>query len=91
VCLNDPAAFIYKACCVFELILAAATRLRGVTINKTTTHISTILTIYNLIKFANPTVMLTKVKHFMEHHAMKAYGGVEVELQAFLDLGTRWR
>jgi hypothetical protein len=27
----------------------------------------------------------------MEYHAKKAYGGTEVELQAFLDLGTRWR
>jgi hypothetical protein len=26
-----------------------------------------------------------------EHHAMKAYCRVEVELFSFLDLGTRWR
>jgi hypothetical protein len=26
-----------------------------------------------------------------EHHAMKAYWGVEVKLHALFDLGTRWR
>jgi len=26
-----------------------------------------------------------------EHYAMMAYWGVEVELHAVLDLGTRWR
>jgi hypothetical protein len=26
-----------------------------------------------------------------EHHAMKAYGGVEVQLHPFFDLCTRWR
>jgi hypothetical protein len=36
-------------------------------------------------------MMLVKVKHLMEHHAMKGYGGVEVELHVFLDLGTRCR
>jgi len=33
-------------------------------------------------------MMLVKVKHLMEHQAMIAYGGVEVELHAFLDLCT---
>jgi hypothetical protein len=28
---------------------------------------------------------------FTEHHAMKAYWGMEVYLHAFFDLGTRWR
>jgi hypothetical protein len=28
---------------------------------------------------------------FNEHHAMTAYWGVEVQLHAFFDLGTRWR
>jgi predicted XRE-type DNA-binding protein len=27
----------------------------------------------------------------IEHHAMKAYWGVEVYLHALFDLGTRWR
>ena len=36
-------------------------------------------------------MMLVKVKHLMEHHAMKAYGEVEVELHAFINLGIRWR
>jgi hypothetical protein len=26
-----------------------------------------------------------------EHHAMKVYWGVEVQLHSFFDLGTRWR
>jgi hypothetical protein len=26
-----------------------------------------------------------------EYHAMKAYWGVEVQLHAFFNLGTRWR
>jgi hypothetical protein len=26
-----------------------------------------------------------------EHHAMKAYWGVEIQLHSFFDLGTRWR
>jgi hypothetical protein len=27
----------------------------------------------------------------IEHHAMKAYWGMEVVLHPFFDLGTRWR
>jgi hypothetical protein len=26
-----------------------------------------------------------------KHHAMKTYWGVEVQIQALFDLGTRWR
>jgi hypothetical protein len=29
--------------------------------------------------------------YLTKHHAMKAYGGGEVWLHAFFDLGTRWR
>jgi len=28
---------------------------------------------------------------FTEHHAMKAYGGVEAHLHSFFNLGTSWR
>jgi hypothetical protein len=31
------------------------------------------------------------VQLLTEHHAMKAYWGVEVQLHSFFDLGTRWR
>jgi hypothetical protein len=37
------------------------------------------------IKKVKLSLCLTK------HHAMKAYWGVEVQLHAFFDLGTRWR
>jgi hypothetical protein len=40
-------------------------------------------------------VFVLKVKVVLSlcsgHHAVKAYWGVEVELHAFFDLGTRWK
>jgi hypothetical protein len=40
-----------------------------------------------------PIVKGKKVKSLCltKHHAMKAYWGMEVQLNAFFDLGTRWR
>jgi hypothetical protein len=42
-----------------------------------------------------PVINEVKVKltlcFLTEHHAMKAYWGVEVYLHSFFDLGTRWR
>jgi hypothetical protein len=32
-----------------------------------------------------------KSNFLTKHHAMKAYGGVEIYLHSFFDLGTRWR
>jgi hypothetical protein len=34
---------------------------------------------------------VASVLFLTEHHTMKAYRGVEVQLDAFFDLGTRWR
>jgi hypothetical protein len=36
-------------------------------------------------------VKLSLCFSFNEHQAMKAYWGMEVQLHAFFDLGTRWR
>jgi hypothetical protein len=50
-------------------------------------------------QFPTLSTWLAKVKvkvklslsFFNEHHAMKAYWGVEVQLHSFFDFGTRWR